>query len=101
MIRLLYLGAGKPPIQPPWEAQAVDNSRLFVDNWLSLWRSVFMAENEPQDPPPNVGGDSGLLRDVDWMRKRLLLWINLWVSLPDSFHREAGFYPRQKAQDLG
>jgi hypothetical protein len=38
-----------------------------------------------------MGGACWLFQDVDWMRKRLLLWITLWVSLPDSLHREGGF----------
>jgi hypothetical protein len=59
-----------------------------VDNWHSLWRSALLAENAGKSAPPYMGMVFDRLQDVDWVRKRLLLWINLWMSIPDSFHRK-------------
>jgi hypothetical protein len=72
-----------------------------VDNWLPLWRSTNLVENVHKSIPPYMVTVFALLQDVDWMRKRLFLWINLWVSPPDSFHRKTSLRVREKAQHLG
>lgn len=73
----------------------MDNSRLSVDKCLSLWRSPHQVENTVQTVPPYMGAMLSYLQDVDLMRKRPNLWKNLWVSSPESFHRQ-GFSWLQK-----
>ena len=41
-----------------------------------------------------------VLQDVDWMRKGVSLWINLWMNSPDSVHREIALRFMEKAQHL-
>jgi len=96
MIFLLHLGGrGFPPGLIPG-TQAVDKSRLSVDNWLSLWRSPPQAENERSSLPPYMGAGFSLLQDVERMRKVPQSGIHLWMAIPDSFHREAGFRLMEK-----
>jgi hypothetical protein len=83
------------------ETQAVDNSRLFVDNWLSLWRSTNLVEIVQKSIPPYMVMDFALLQDVDEMREPHFLWINLWVSPPDSFHSDMRPGVNRKAGHLG
>jgi len=79
----------------------VDKSRLSVDNWHSLWRTPDRALTTRKGLPPYIGSPPAILQDVDWVRKALFLWITLWMSYPDSLHRQPGGRSREKAQHLG
>jgi hypothetical protein len=60
-----------------------------------------MVENIRKAIPPYMVMVFALLQDVDWMRKRRFLWINLWVSPPNSLHRKTRLLVKGKAQHLG
>jgi hypothetical protein len=63
------------PHQTFLDIRRVDNSRFFVDKYLTLWRNHKWAENIQIFHPPDIGIPYCAIQDVDGIKMGLSLWI--------------------------